>query len=329
MTPEFSTSRHPERGQPCPRELVARNSRIWLFALRACARSWRRYAKKTGWLLLGFGLAALLPMTAPAHEDLLLRISLLTERLHTNGPSAEVTFQRAEIYRLHQDWELSLRDYDSAAPGLTNEAEVDLGRALALVGWGKLLEARSVFDRVLQFNPTNALARLERARVLTQLNEPVLAVADYSQAILHQPNPRAGDYLERAQLQVAVFGPAVALKGLDEGLTRLGWTLTLQVLAVDCEVAGKNFDAALARLETILARSARQESWLARKGQILLKAGRLGEAKRAFETAMAIIKGLPPRLASSERVAALRTEIDASLAALRAAEETHPTSPQP
>jgi tetratricopeptide (TPR) repeat protein len=211
-------------------------------------------------LFLGFGLAGLLPLTASAHEDLLLRIALLTERLRTNGPSAEVTFQRAEIYRLHQDWELSLRDYDAAAPGLTNQAEVELGRALTFAGWGKLVEARSVFDRVLQFNPTNALALLERARVLAQLNEPALAVADYSQAILNQPNPRAGDYLERAPLQAAVSSPAVALKGLDEGLARLGWTLTLQLLAVDYEVACGHHDAALARLETIIARPKRRDS---------------------------------------------------------------------
>ena len=266
-------------------------------------------------------LVALLPVAAAAHEDLLLRISLLTERLRTNGPSAEVAFQRAEIYRLHQDWELALQDYAAAAPGLTNQAEVDLGRALTLVGWGKLNEARSVFDRVLQFNPTNALALLERARVLAQLNEPVLAVADYSQAIVNQPSPRAGDYLERAQLQAAVSGPATALKGLDEGLARLGWTLTLQVLAADYEMALGNHDAALTRLETILARSSRRESWLARKGEILLAAGRLAEAQSSFDSALAAINSLPPRFAASEKMTALRAKIEAGLVTLKPAQK--------
>lgn len=264
-------------------------------------------------------LSTLLPVVSPAHEDLLLRISLLTERLRTNGPSAEVIFQRAEIYRLHQDWELSLRDYDTAAPGLTNAAELDLGRAMALVGWGKLTEARSVFDRVLQFNPTNTLALIERARVLAQLNEPALAVTDYSHAIQNQPNPRAGDYLERAQLQAAVSGPTVALKGLDEGLARLGWTLTLQLLAVDYEVACGNYNAALARLETIITRSARRENWLVRKGEILRKAGQLADARMAFDSALEGINSLPPRLAASEKMTALRGEIEAGLEALKPA----------
>jgi len=319
MTTEFSISRHPERGQSCPRVSRVGFARTWLSALRAAACSWRRCATTTGWLLTGFGLAGFLPLTASAHEDLLLRISLLSERLRTNGPSAEVTFQRAEIYRLHQDWELALRDYDAAAPGLTNAADVDFGRALTLAGWGKWVGARAAFDRVLRFDSTNALARLERARVLAQLNEPALAVADYSLAIANQTNPRAGEYLERAQLQATVSGPAAALEGLDEGLARLGWTLTLQVLAVDYEVARGNYSAALARLETIIARSARRENWLARKGEILRKAGQLSEARMAFDSALEAINKLPPRLATSEKTTVLRDEIEASLASLNPA----------
>ena len=259
----------------------------------------------------------LLPTAASAHEDLLLRISMLTERLRTNGPSAEVTFQRAEIYRLHQDWELALRDYAAAKSGWTNRADLELGRALTLAGWGRLAEARPVFDAVVGTDPTNSVALLERARILAKLHEPVLALADYSRAIINADHPRAGDYLERAPLQAAVAGPAAALKGLDEGLARLGWTLTLQSLAVDYEVACGNFDAALARWDTIDARSSRHENWLARKGEILRQAGRVDESRRAFESALAAINKLPPRLAAAEKIAALRVKIETALTALK------------
>jgi tetratricopeptide (TPR) repeat protein len=155
----------------------------------------------------------------------------------------------------------------------------------------------------------------------------VRAVADYSQAIVNQPSPRAGDYLERAQLQATISGPAVALKGLDEGLARLGWTLTLQMLAVDCEVACGNYDAALTRLETILTRSARRESWLARKGEILHKAARLAESRSTFEAALAAINSLPPRLVAAEKTTALRAGIETELTALDREQKAKPGSP--
>jgi tetratricopeptide (TPR) repeat protein len=262
--------------------------------------------------------ALLVPLAAPAHEDLLARIALLTERLRTNGPSADVTFQRAEIYRLHLDWDLALRDYDTAAAGFTNAAELDLGRGQALVGAGRFAEARAAFDRVVKLAPTNAPALLERARVLALLQQPALAIADYSRAIALQPSPHAVEFLERAQLQAALEGPAAALAGLEEGLARLGWTLTLQLLAMDYEVALGRHDAALARLETVIARSSRNENWLARKGEILRQAGRFAEARAALEAALAEIKRLPPRLLAAERTAALRAGIEKQLAALPA-----------
>lgn len=278
--------------------------------------------RATGWLFLSL-LNVFHPAPALAHEDLLARIALLTERLRTNGPSTEVTFQRAEIYRLHQDWDLALRDYDAAASGFTNLAELDFGRGQTLAGAGRLAEARAAFDRVLRLAPTNAPALLERARVRAQLDEPVPAIADYSRAIELRPNPHAVEYLERAQLQTRVSGPATALKGLDEGLARLGWTLTLQLLAVDYEVALGNHTAALERLETILTRSSRREGWLAQKGEILQRAGRVNEAREAYAAALAEIKRLPPRLAESERMAGLRTKTESALAALKLDAETN------
>lgn len=259
----------------------------------------------------------LLPLAASAHEDLLARIALLTERLRTNGPNADVIFQRAEMYRLHQDWELALRDYDTAAQGFTNAVELDFGRGQTLAGAGRLPEARVTFDRVLRLTPTNAPALLERARVLAQLKEAAPAIADYSRAIELRPNPHAAEYLERAQLQAAESGLAVALKGLDEGLARLGWTLTLQLLAVDYEVALGNHTAALARLETIIARSSRREPWLVQKGEILQQAGRPADARAAFQAALKSIAELPPRLAVSERMAGLRAKTESALASLK------------
>lgn len=262
-------------------------------------------------------LFALLLLQCLAHEDLLLRVKGVTEQMSTNGITAELLLLRAELYRAHQDWDLALKDYDAAAPGLTNSPAVDFGRAQALAGGGKLSKARKAFDELLDRNPNNAAALLGRARVLAQLDHLAPAIADYTRAFTNLTNPRPEDYLERARLQAAESGAESAVKGLDEGLARMGWTVTLQRTALDYELERGNTDGALARLESILTRSNRKESWLTLRAEILQTAGRTQDAREAFQAALKAIIDLPPRLATSENTVKLRARIEAALASIR------------
>jgi len=273
-------------------------------------------AKFARWAALCLALSVLIPIEACAHENLIYRISLLNEEIRTNGNSGELLLQRAELYRAHQDWLPALRDYDAAEQGLTNSGSVDLGRALALAGWGKSTEARVVFDRVILREPTNAVALLRRARVLAQLQERALAIVDYSMAFHCQPNPHPDDYLARARLQALESDHAAAIVGLDEGLARLGWMVTLELQAMEYEQACGNYDGALARLDAIITRANRLENWLRLKGEMLQKAGRLADARAAFDAALKAIDVLPPRLAQSETVIELRVKIERSLKSL-------------
>jgi predicted RNA polymerase sigma factor len=74
----------------------------------------------------------------------------------------------------------------------------------------------------------------------------------------------------------------------------MGPLVTLQLTAIDLELRRKNHDAALARIDVVMQRSPRKESWLARKGEILLQAGRTEEAKKSYEAALAALNTLPP-----------------------------------
>lgn len=285
------------------------------------------FGDKSFWPAALAGVAALLlvlPGAAPAHEDLIARIALLTEQLSTNRGRGELFFQRAELFRTHQDWVPALWDYDAAEKLLPHSAAIDLGRAQTLTGLGKWADARSVFDRIIATNPTDAAALLGRARVLSQLHQPELAIADYSRAFTNQTSPRPEDYLERARLQVAQSDPVAALQGLDEGLTRLGWMVTLQLRALEYEQACGNYNGALARLETVIARSKRSESWLQLKGEILQKAGRPAAARAAFQAALKAMDELPPRFARSENMVKLRATIEASLASKGTATQMSP-----
>ena len=273
-------------------------------------------------------LFAFLPLTGHTHEDLLLRVKGVTEQMSTNGTTAELLLLRAELYRAHQDWDLALKDYDAAAPSLTNSPALEFGRAQTLAGCGKLSKARAAFDNLLQRHPDNAAALLGRARVLAQLDHLALAIADYTRAFTNLTNPRPEDYLERARIQAAESGADAAVKGLDEGLARMGWTVTLQRAALDYDLERGNTDGALTRLESILTRSNRKESWLTLRAEILQKAGRTQDAREAFQAALKAIIDLPPRLATSENTVKLRARIEAALASIPSGAATNIAFPK-
>ena len=95
---------------------------------------------------------------------------------------------------------------------------------------------------------------------------------------------------------------------------RLGPIVALQLFAIEIELAGKRYDAALARLETLAAQSPRKEAWLAHRGDILEQAGRAPEARLAYEQALAAIESLPARHRTTGATAKLEAEIRAALA---------------
>lgn len=280
----------------------------------------RTAAPRVGFLVLALAMMALIPLRALAHADVLGLIAEVDERIRTNGLSGELLLARADLHRVHQDWPAALRDYEAAEKMRPGMPPVAHGRALVLAISGRLAEARDIFDALVQREPTNVSFLLGRARVLAQLNQPAPAIADYTAALALTKTPAAEDFLERAKLQAVVTGPAVALRGLDEGLARLGWTLTLQRLAVDYAAASGNVDDALMRLETIQARSNRSEQWLVVKAEILVQAGRQAEAREAYAAALTAIAALPPRMAQAAQMTALRNKIELAQAKLATAE---------
>ena len=83
------------------------------------------------------------------------------------------------------------------------------------------------------------------------------------------------------------------MQGLDEGLEQLGQPVVLQNLAIEIEIELGRYDNALARLESLSARSPRKESWLVRKAELLESAGRSELAREAYLQTLNAIADLP------------------------------------
>ena len=184
--------------------------------------------------------------------------------------------------------------------------------------WGRLwldthwpLSARTALDRLLAVRTNHAEGFILRGRALGALGMPVDAAADFSRAIAATAEPGPDLYIERAQALSAggVKEFDGALAGLDEGIRKMGPLVTLQLTAIDLELKRKNFDAALKRLDSVAARSPRKETWLARRGEVLLQANRPDEARKAYSDALTALGTLPPARRNVPAIADLEKRI--------------------
>jgi tetratricopeptide (TPR) repeat protein len=250
-----------------------------------------------------------------AHGDLHEQIEALTAQIEQAPSNAELHLRRGELHQVHGDWPAARADYDKAAtlaPGLPG---VDLARGRLYFAVGAFGDARKVLDRFLAAAPHHVEGRITRARVLRSTGEPMAAVADFTRAIADSTQPDPDFYIERAEALAAAGHDHLeeALQGLDEGLKRLGYPVTLTLCAIDLEVALQRFDPALRRVDDILGRSPRKETWLVRRGEILEQAKRDAEARAAFSAALAAIDALPEHRRTTKAMVDLRARLENKL----------------
>ena len=248
----------------------------------------------------------LLSTTLRAHEGLHEQIVAITAKIKRDPKNASLYLQRGELHRLHHDWSRAAADYDQAERLQPNLTIVDLARGKMLFESRRLRQARLVLDQFLRQQPEHVEGLVTRGRVLARIGARVEAARDFTQALAFAPAPEPELYLERAQV-VARDARHIneALLGLDEGITRLGPIVTFQSFAIDLELRRHNYEAALKRLDLIAAQSERKEMWLVRRGEIFRRAGRIEEARDAFNAALVAIEALPPGSRRSRAVSGL------------------------
>ena len=276
---------------------------------------------------LAFAVAVAGSDTALAHGDVHARIAVISEQIEKEPANALLFLQRGELHREHQDWKAAEADYDRAVQLDPKLVAADFCRGRMLAESGQPAAAREMFDRYLASNPDDGNAFLARARVRVRLGERKRAVADFTRAVelLREPPPEC--FLERAQALVADGRSEEALAGLDEGIKKLGPIITLQLYAIDLDLVRKAYDAALARLDTILRQASRRENWLLRRAEIELLAGRAPDARKSFEAALDAVDALPVRLQGTQAMRHLKDRANAALVGLSNAPSARATVP--
>jgi len=246
---------------------------------------------------------------ARAHGPFHERIAAANERVARQPRNAEALIARGELYRQHGDHDSALADFAEAARLAPANDHVELLRARTLVDANRAHQALSHLERYLARHPDSAAGFVERARAHEAVVARQAAADDWQRALELMPAPSPDDYLRRMRAQLAAGRNEAALGGLDEGIGRLGPIVSLELPAIDLELAAHRWDQALARLDRVAAQAGRKETYLQRRGEILLKAGRREEARKTLREALQAIAALP----AGQRATPAMTELEAAL----------------
>jgi tetratricopeptide (TPR) repeat protein len=240
---------------------------------------------------------------AHAHGDLHLQIVQLSAQLAQTPENAELWHKRGELYRAHHEVARACADYDRAEQLDPTLRVVQLSRGRALYETGSMRPSLHALDKFLSAAPGHPEALLLRARVYQRLGKRDHAERDFADALSASPDPAPDLFLERALNLSRAGRDEDALAVLSEGSARLGPLVTLDEGALTIELRLQRYEAALARIDAMLSRVARTEHLLARKAEILERAGQPELAHDTRRQALAQLEALPDakqKLASNQ-----------------------------
>lgn len=242
-----------------------------------------------------------------AHPEIEDALNRLNAQISATPDNAGLYLDRGELYARHEEWLMAEANYLRAAELAPEHRRLPRALGALALATGRVTEARSHLDTAVGRDPADADARLLRARAHIALKARAAALADYNAALALVENPAPELFLERAAVCAS---PLEAIRGLDEGIARLGPVVTLQLRAAELDESLGRIDSALTRLERLADQSERKESWLKRAGDLLARAGRLREARESYARARSAITALPEWLRQSPDTLRLLAELE-------------------
>src|SRR5436190_4352464 len=232
---------------------------------------------------------------AIAEDDILEAMDAVNRKLAEAPRDPALLVQRSQLYTLKGQYDLAVADLNQAGQvGGVPSIEYEKAKLFLTAGWNETgLEYAS---RYVAANPNDYQGYLVRARLLTRLNRLPEAADDYFKVMEKNRETPLDVYIEGAKAVSSEDGAYLpqALKMIEQGITRIGPVVTLQSAALEAEMRQGSWDAALARVDKIAQQSPRKDTWLAKRGDVLVKAGRYDEARKAYQSALEAIEKLGP-----------------------------------
>lgn len=238
-----------------------------------------------------------------AHEPDTAAIAALNAEIRQHPDPAPLYVRRAALHLERGDWQACLIDLEHAERRQHADLALLRGKALLM---GKHFEHALAVLQPLAHDPA---ALLIRSRAHAALGETQAAAADCQKALQLIPKPDPDHFLECADFLCRAGRRDDALALLDHAPQ-----LTVIVArAMQLEPP----DAALQRLDALIATSSIPEPLLAKRATFLAQIGREAESAAAWQNLAQRIAAMPPQARGSHAMSKLTLQSHQALAALR------------
>lgn len=263
------------------------------------------------------GLALVAPGAAFAHPELAVVQGAVDEGLAAKPDDPDLLLRQGHLRAEARDWDGALVSFAHALAHGADPDTVGAARAQVFLSAGFPRMATLEYDSVLARRPEAFEVLFERGRAQVALGHTEAADRDFTRAIAQMRTPRPEHVIVHAQALLATGNRAAALRVLDNGIARLGPLPALQLTAIDLDLELLRYDSALSRLDVLLRQTPTNEVWIARRAEILARAGRTDEARAERARALRQIESRPPQRrnqASQALADQLRNEINGDAA---------------
>ncbi len=258
-------------------------------------------------------MAALLlgAVAATAHGPFHEQIQALTLELESKPSDVSLIARRCDIQRAHALWFEALADLVQLEKLAPADPTNGLRRGVILLGQGQAVEAVPYLVKWVEKHPDGIDERLALAQACMGAKQWTNAIRELSAVLASSAEARAQVFLDRARCQQQAGDSATnILKGLDEGIARIGPTPQLIRHAAEVELDRGAVDAAVSRIGVMAERSERKERWLFEQGELFRRGGRLEDARRCYSNAIVALAALPPKFQRSLLSVELRRELE-------------------
>ena len=244
-------------------------------------------------------------------------IELLTEEL-ARSPETDLFIQRGEIFVHQKEWQKAEADFAAAARLDPRRIVIHLLRGRTLLEAGQAEKARPLLDVYLEQKSSQPEPWFLRGEIFAAMGRSDLARADYAEGFRRASTPSVEQLLEWRRLLAALpdTDPGEVLSVFEPALAQLGFAPVLVDFAIELELARKNHDGALARIDAALPQRRWQAPLLALRGDVLAKVGRRDEAVASYRATLEAIEKLPERHRTSGDLPKLTREARDAIAHL-------------
>ncbi len=245
------------------------------------------------------------------------RLAQLAAELEKTPTDARLHFELADVNCQHGDWQISLLNLDRVDQLAPGRYLTDLLRGEAWLAGHQPAKAKQAFDTLLVAHPECGRAWLLRARATRQLGDARGSLADYREALRRTAVWEPDLVRETADALAGDGRTKEAAQILAVGISRLGDVPSLVRRSLELELATKDYDAALRRVEDAQRTAPRPEPWMARRASVLAQAGRIKESRAAWQALVDHLAALPNLERGSHAMSQLAETARQALDALR------------